>query len=90
VLIGLLGSFLDDDLQRINAAKNVLALLANTTAALLFVLIAPVDWMAVLMVALGTSLGGYLGARIGRRLPTPILRAFIVIVGIAAIVKLIA
>jgi len=90
VLIGLLGSFLDDDLQRINAAKNVLALLANTTAALLFVLIAPVDWMAVLMVALGTSVGGYLGARIGRRLPTPILRAFIVIVGIAAIVKLIA
>ena len=89
VLIGLLGVFLDDGLQRINAAKNVLSLLVNTTAAVLFVFIAPVDWTAVATVAAGTTIGGYVGARVARRLPAPVLRAFIVIVGVVAIVMLV-
>ncbi|GGN98605.1 sulfite exporter TauE/SafE family protein [Microbispora bryophytorum] len=90
VLIGLLGSFLDEDLQRVNAAKNLLSLLVNATAAVLFAFIAPVDWAAVLMVALGSAVGGFLGARLGRRLPAPLLRGFIVVVGIVAIVKLVS
>ncbi|MEU6424674.1 sulfite exporter TauE/SafE family protein [Microbispora sp. NPDC046973] len=90
VLIGLLGSFLDEDLQRVNAAKNLLSLLVNATAAVLFAFIAPVDWAAVLMVALGSASGGFLGARLGRRLPAPLLRGFIVVVGIVAIVKLVS
>jgi len=89
LLIGLMGSFLDDGLQRINAAKNVLALLVNASAALLFVVVAEVDWLAVLMVALGAAIGGFLGAKIGRRLPAPVLRWFVVCVGIIAIVKLV-
>ncbi|MEV1203219.1 sulfite exporter TauE/SafE family protein [Microbispora rosea] len=90
VLIGLLGSFLDEDLQRVNAAKNLLSLLVNTAAAVLFAFIAPVDWIAVLLVALGSAAGGFLGARVGRRLPAPLLRGFIVVVGIVAIVKLLS
>ncbi|RGA01777.1 sulfite exporter TauE/SafE family protein [Microbispora triticiradicis] len=89
VLIGLLGSFLDEDLQRVNAAKNLLSLLVNATAAVLFAFIAPVDWAAALTVALGSAAGGFLGARLGRRLPAPLLRGFIVVVGIVAIVKLV-
>jgi uncharacterized membrane protein YfcA len=90
VLIGLIGIFLDEDIQRINAAKNVLSLLVNTAAAVLFALVAPVDWWVVLMVALGSAMGGFLGARVGRRLPAPLLRGFIVIVGVVAIVKLLS
>ncbi|MBO3745792.1 sulfite exporter TauE/SafE family protein [Streptosporangiaceae bacterium NEAU-GS5] len=90
VLIGLLGTFLDDDLQRVNAAKNMLSLLVNTTAAVLFTLIAKVDWMAVLLVAVGSAIGGFLGARVGRRLPPTVLRGVIVCVGVAAIIKLLA
>lgn len=90
VLIGLLGSFLDEDLQRVNAAKNLLSLLVNATAAVLFAFVAPVDWIAVLLVALGLAAGGFLGARVGRRLPAPLLRGFIVVVGIVAIVKLVS
>jgi uncharacterized membrane protein YfcA len=89
LLIGLLGSFLADDLQRVNAAKNVLSLIVNATAAVLFILVAPVDWWAVLAVALGAMAGGFAGARIGRRIPAPVLRAIIVCVGIAAIIKLV-
>jgi uncharacterized membrane protein YfcA len=89
VLIGLLGIFLDDHLQRINAAKNMLSLLVNSTAAILFALIAPVDWWAVLLISLGSLVGGFLGARVGRRLPARVLRALIVCVGIVAIIKLV-
>ncbi|MEU0518830.1 sulfite exporter TauE/SafE family protein [Streptosporangium sp. NPDC006007] len=88
LLIGLLGSFLDDDLQRVNAAKNVLSLLVNATAAVLFVLVAQVDWRAVALVAVGASIGGFLGARVGRRLPAPVLRGVVVCIGGVAMVKL--
>ncbi|MCC5576604.1 MULTISPECIES: sulfite exporter TauE/SafE family protein [Microtetraspora] len=90
VLIGLLGVFLDEELQRVNAAKNLLSLLVNLTAAILFTLVAHVDWTAALLVALGTAVGGFLGARVGRKLPAPVLRGVIVCIGIVAIVKLLA
>ncbi|MEZ0071626.1 sulfite exporter TauE/SafE family protein [Planotetraspora sp. GP83] len=90
VLIGLLGIFLEEELQRVNAAKNLLSLLVNTTAAVLFVLIAHVDWWVALLVALGSAAGGFIGARVGRRLPAPLLRGFIVCVGVVAIVKLLS
>ncbi|GAA0374699.1 UPF0721 transmembrane protein [Acrocarpospora corrugata] len=88
VLIGLLGVFLDEELQRVNAAKNLLTLLVNTAAALLFVLIAEVDWTAVVLIAVGSAVGGFFGARLGRKLPAPVLRGVIVVVGLAAIAKL--
>ncbi|NRQ31369.1 sulfite exporter TauE/SafE family protein [Nonomuraea sp. NN258] len=89
LLIGLLGSFLDDGLQRVNAAKNVLSLIVNGVAAVLFIAIAEVDWWAVLAVALGAMAGGFIGAKVGRRIPAPVLRGVIVVVGIAAIIKLV-
>ncbi|MEV1171195.1 sulfite exporter TauE/SafE family protein [Nonomuraea sp. NPDC049784] len=89
LLIGLLGSFLDDHLQRVNAAKNVLALIVNAVAAVLFVAVAHVDWLAVAGVALGSVVGGFLGARLGRRIPAPVLRGVIVCVGVAAIFVLV-
>ncbi|MFI6321401.1 sulfite exporter TauE/SafE family protein [Nonomuraea sp. NPDC050556] len=89
LLIGLLGAVLADDLQRINAAKNVLSLIVNGTAAVLFTLITDVDWWAVLLVAVGATLGGWLGAKVGRRIPSPVLRGVIVCVGVLAIIKLV-
>jgi uncharacterized membrane protein YfcA len=89
LLVGMLGIFLDEHLQRINAAKNALTLLVNATAAVLYILVAKVDWHAVAFVALGSMVGGYLGARLGRRLPAPLLRGVIVCVGVVAIVKLV-
>jgi uncharacterized membrane protein YfcA len=89
LVVGLIGAFLDDGLQRMNAAKNVLTLLVNATAAVLFLLIAEVDWWAVLAVAVGAMLGGFLGAKIGRRIPAPVLRGVIVTVGLVAIFVLV-
>ncbi|GAA3576475.1 sulfite exporter TauE/SafE family protein [Nonomuraea rosea] len=89
LLIGLLGSFLDDHLQRVNAAKNVLALIVNGVAAALFIVVADVDWQVVAGVASGAVAGGFAGARLGRRIPAPVLRGVIVCVGIAAIIVLV-
>ncbi len=81
VLMALLGMFVDDDLQRLNAVKNVLALVANTVAAVLFVVATAVSWRSAALIAVGSVIGGQVGAHVGRRLTPAVLRATVVIVG---------
>ena len=88
ILIALLAIFLPDDLQRLNAAKNVLAMLVNGVAALIFVFFADVAWGAAGLLATGAVAGGQVGARLGRRLPPAALRTAIVVVGTVVSVKL--
>lgn len=88
LLIGVLGLGTTLGLQQVNAVKNVLAGTANLVAGIAFALVAPVDWVAALLVALGASVGGLLGARLARRLPVPVLRGVVVAVGILALVLL--
>jgi uncharacterized membrane protein YfcA len=88
ILLALLGIFIADNLQRLNAVKNVLALIANGVAAVLFVFFADVAWEVVVLIAVGSVVGGQVGAHVGRRLPVPILRGVIVVVGLVAAVKL--
>ncbi|MFB7632442.1 sulfite exporter TauE/SafE family protein [Streptomyces sp. NPDC056149] len=88
IYLSLMGVLLSDDLQRSNALKNVLTALVNAVAAVFFLFVARFDWTAVLLIAVGSALGGQLGARIGRRLPPTALRAVIVTVGLVAIVQL--
>ncbi|MFF3456726.1 sulfite exporter TauE/SafE family protein [Streptomyces sp. NPDC002730] len=84
LLMGLFGSFLREDLQRLNAAKNVLASIVNGIAAVVFIAVADVDWTVAAVIAVGSALGGVLGARVGRKLPPAALRALIVTIGITA------
>jgi uncharacterized protein len=85
LLMGLLGSFLRDDLQRLNAAKNVLASIVNGVAAVIFIAVSDVDWTVTAVIAAGSTLGGMLGARVGRKLPPTALRALIITVGVTAV-----
>jgi uncharacterized membrane protein YfcA len=88
MLLAILGLSIDDDLQRLNALKVVLAGLVNLVAGVIFVFAAHVAWGAAGLIAAGSIVGGLLGARWGRRLPVPALRLVIVGVGIFAIVRL--
>jgi uncharacterized membrane protein YfcA len=90
MLLAILGLALDEDLQKINAVKVVLAGLVNFVAGVIFVFAAHVAWDAAALIAVGSTIGGFVGARYGRRLPEPALRLVIVIVGILAIVRLVA
>ncbi|CAM5700341.1 UPF0721 transmembrane protein [Streptomyces coeruleorubidus] len=89
IYVSLMGMLLDDTLQRLNAVKNVLAAVVNTVAAVLFVFFADFDWTAVLLIAVGSALGGLIGARTGRRFSPAVLRTLIVSVGTVALVHLV-
>lgn len=82
MLVALLGLFLDESLARINALKNSISAVVGLTTVVAFALFAAVDWAAVAIIAPASMLGGYAGARLARRLPTSILRAVIVTVGV--------
>lgn len=90
ILLAMMGIAFTDSLQRVNAVKNVLAGLVNGMAAVLFIILSHVSWTAAGLIAAGSVLGGQIGARVGRKLPPAALRAVIVCVGVAAIVKLLA
>src|SRR6185437_14813421 len=90
LILALLGMTLPDPLQRINALTNILAGLTNAIAGIVFLIAAShVSWTVAGLLAVGSTLGGQLGARVGRRLPAPVLRGLIVAVGTAAILKLV-
>jgi uncharacterized membrane protein YfcA len=89
LVIGLLGTFLDESVQRVNGAKNVLVGFVNGVAAVIYIVFAHVNWVVVLLIAAGSTLGGLIGARVGRRLPPMALRIFIVVIGAVSAVRLI-
>jgi uncharacterized membrane protein YfcA len=87
LLIAILGALLDSNLQRVNALKNVLSLLVNLVAGVLFIVLAHPNWVYVAIIAGFSAIGGQLGAVVGRRLAPVALRAVIVVVGLAALTK---
>jgi uncharacterized membrane protein YfcA len=88
VLLAVLAVFLAGDLQRLNALRSVLSLLVNTVALAAFALFGPVDWTVVAVAAPACLLGGYVGARLARRLPVRALRGAVVVFGLAVGVAL--
>jgi uncharacterized membrane protein YfcA len=85
LLMAILGIGLTETMQRNNATKNVLALLVNLVAAVVFIFVADMDWAVAGLIAIGSVIGGQIGATVGRRLPSWALRSFIVVVGVAAL-----
>jgi uncharacterized membrane protein YfcA len=82
VLLAMLGLLVDDDLQRLNGTKNVLAGVVNAVAAILFIIFSSVAWGAALLIAVGSTAGGALGAVLARRIPAWLLRAVVVVGGL--------
>jgi hypothetical protein len=80
MFLGVLGILAPQPLRRTNAAKNVLAVLGNGAAGVVYAVAAPVDWTAALLLAAGSAAGGPIGAALARRIPAGPLRA-----GIAAV-----
>ncbi|WP_049577427.1 sulfite exporter TauE/SafE family protein [Streptomyces sp. SBT349] len=90
IYLSLMGMAIEDSVQRLNAAKNVLAALVNSVAALFFLFVADFDWTAVALIAAGSALGGQIGAGVGRRLSPVVLRTAVVAVGSVALAQLLA
>jgi uncharacterized membrane protein YfcA len=82
MLVAGLGLVLDETLARITALKNIVSAVVGVVTVLVFALIGQVDWAAAGVVAPATLVGGYVGARIARRLPGAVLRGIIVVFGL--------
>lgn len=92
MLVAVMGVLLPESLQRVNALKNLLSLGVNLVAAAAYTIVAfdQISWAAASLIAAGTLTGGFIGARVGRRLPAPVLRAMIVVLAAVAIWRITA
>ena len=84
VLMAILTWIYDARVQYSNAAKNLLASVANVVAAVVFAFSGYVVWPAALVLMVSSTAGGYLGGRWARRMPEVVLRGMVVAVGIVA------
>lgn len=91
MMLGILGVALQESLQRLNALKGALSVVASGVSLVYFAVFAHVSWPAAAVVAAAGLIGGWLGAALGRRLPVPLLRwsvvTFGVIVSLVLLVK---
>ncbi|MFQ4148862.1 sulfite exporter TauE/SafE family protein [Arthrobacter sp. LAPM80] len=87
LLVAILGIFMGGTLQNANAVKNVLSLTVNVVAAISYLLFAPekIIWAVVGLIAVSSLAGGFIGAKIGRKLPPLVLRIVIVTLGLVAL-----
>ena len=88
MMVAVLALGLDIELRIINALKTLAVLSGNVVAGVIFVFVADLDWAAVVLLALGSVVGGYVGSRVGRRLPPTLFRVLVVVAGVTAAVLL--
>lgn len=90
--LGILGAFTGRPMRSVNAMKNLLSLIVNATAAIVYVIAhvvfgAEVVWSGSIAIAIGSLIGGYAGSHVAKRLPENALRAVIVVVALVALVR---
>jgi uncharacterized membrane protein YfcA len=90
ILMSLLAVLLSDPLQNLNALKNGIVMLVNGLAAAIFLFSGHVALEPAAILAVSSVAGGQVGASLGRRTSPTVLRALIVVAGLATVVKLLA
>jgi len=86
MMVAVLGLGTDLQLRIINGLKTLSLMVGNIVAGLIFVVVAHPRWDVVVLLAAGSLVGGYVGARIGRKLPDAVFRWAVVAAGITAAV----
>jgi uncharacterized membrane protein YfcA len=84
VVLALLAVTIADSMQRLNALKVPFAGTMNLVSGIVFAVVAPVQWLYVLVLAPATLLGGRIGASAARRVPDQPLRLTVVALGLVA------
>ncbi|HEX5184510.1 MAG TPA: sulfite exporter TauE/SafE family protein [Allosphingosinicella sp.] len=82
VFLAMIGLAIDEDLTRLNALKQAMALVTNIAAALFFAATARIAWPAAAAMAVGALLGGAAGGRLASVVRPFILRVIVIAVGL--------
>lgn len=90
IFLGILTILLPDDIQHSNALKGALTLIINGVAVAYFALFGPVAWEPGLLMAIAATAGGYLGARVAKKMPALWLRGAVVTFGVIVAIVLLA
>jgi uncharacterized protein len=87
IILAVLAVIIDDTLARANALKQVISLVVNVLAALIYIVIGSIDWQIAAAIAVGSLVGGALGGMLVSRIKEIWLRgvAIAVAVVVAAI-----
>ena len=88
MMVAVLGLGTDLELRVVNGLKTLSLMVGNIVAGLIFVVVADPRWDAAAVLAAGSLVGGYVGARIGRKLPDAVFRWAVVAAGVVAAVLL--
>jgi uncharacterized membrane protein YfcA len=74
ILLAIIAVVIEDTLVRANALKQVMSLVINTTAAIVFVAMGTIEWRIAAIVAVASLVGGLVGGRLASRIPEAVLR----------------
>jgi uncharacterized membrane protein YfcA len=88
LLLAVLGIAIPDSLSRTSGLRSVLSLIVNLIAAVVFAFAAHVLWVDAGILAGSSVVGGYCGARFARWIPRGPLRVLIILIGLAAAIRL--
>ena len=78
----MLGLALDESLTRLNALKQSISFFVNLTAAIFFVSSGLVVWPVMLVMAVCSLFGGWLGGKLARKINPTSFRWLVVIIGV--------
>lgn len=88
MMVAVLGLGTDLELRVVNGLKTLALMVGNIVAGAIFVVVADPRWDVVVLLAAGSLVGGYVGARVGRKLPDAVFRWAVVAAGVVAAVLL--
>ena len=88
MLLAILGLALPDTIARTSGLRTALSILVNGVAAAVFLIHGGLPWRAVGLLAAGSLVGGWVGAKVALSIPAMALRIVVVAVGLTTVVKL--
>ena len=74
IILAVLAVVIDDTLVRANALKQLLSLVINTCAAVVFLIRGTIAWDVAAVVAVASLSGGLIGGKLASRIPEALLR----------------
>ncbi|MDQ3295346.1 MAG: sulfite exporter TauE/SafE family protein [Myxococcota bacterium] len=83
IVLAALGIVISDGLIRLNALKQLVSLVVNVAAAIVFMFSERIDWPVAGIMLAGALVGGVIGGKLASKIPARVLRWIVVVLGVA-------